>query len=232
MSQYDKFAKEYITIRINMFDKNMNAEFPVMLQLLGDIQSQKLLDLGCGFGDYAKVYSEKGAIVVAVDNSKKEIEHAQKLDMLNAKFMVYDISKEFPFEELSFDVITSSLVFDHLKDLKFIFKECNRVLKNNGIIVFSITNPVFYQERSVVGKINILGKKIIFGDYFKRRKIVRKWGGIATMEHYHKPLEDYFSAFLENGFELLNFREPQSKTKKVTWHCKNPTFLVFKLKKR
>ena len=73
MSQYDKFAKEYITIRINMFDKNMNAEFPVMLQLLGDIQSQKLLDLGCGFGDYAKVYSEKGAIVVAVDNSKKII---------------------------------------------------------------------------------------------------------------------------------------------------------------
>ena len=95
MSQYDKFAKEYITIRINMFDKNMNAEFPVMLQLLGDIQSQKLLDLGCGFGDYAKVYSEKGAIVVAVDNSKKEIEHAQKLDMLNANLWFMISQKNF-----------------------------------------------------------------------------------------------------------------------------------------
>ncbi len=31
MSQYDKFAKEYIAMRSNMFKKNMTAEFPVML---------------------------------------------------------------------------------------------------------------------------------------------------------------------------------------------------------
>ena len=79
MSQYDKFAKEYIAMRSNMFEKNINAEFPMMLQLLWNIKGKKLLDLGCGFGDYAKVYSEKGAIVMAVDNSEKEIEHAQKL---------------------------------------------------------------------------------------------------------------------------------------------------------
>ncbi len=232
MSQYDKFAKEYIAMRSNMFKKNMNAEFPMMLQLLGNIKGKKLLDLGCGFGDYAKVYSEKGTIVTAVDNSKKEIEHAQKLNIPNTKFMVFDITNKFPFKDSSFDVITSSLVFDHLEDLKSLFQECNRVLKNKGVMVFSVTNPVFYQEKSIVGKIKIFGKKIIFGNYFERRKIVRKWGGTATMEHYHKPLEDYFSAFLENGFELLSFREPQPKTKKITWHCKNPTFLVFKLKKR
>ncbi|MBT4387937.1 class I SAM-dependent methyltransferase [Candidatus Woesearchaeota archaeon] len=231
MSQYDKFAKEYIAMRSNMFDQNMNAEFPEMLQLLGDIKSQKLLDLGCGFGDYVKIYSKKGAIVTAVDNSEKEIEHAQKLNIPNAKFIVSDISKKFPFKDSSFDIITSSLVFDHLEDLIYLFQECNRVLKNKGIMVFSVSNPVFYQEKSIVGKIKILGKKIIFGNYFERRKIVRKWGGTATMEHYHKPLEDYFSAFLENGFELLSFKEPQSKTEKITWHCKNPTFLVFKLKK-
>ena len=44
-----------------------------------------------------------------------------------------DISKKFPFKDSSFDVITSSLVFDHLEDLKSLFKECNRVLKNKGI---------------------------------------------------------------------------------------------------
>ncbi|MBU1111613.1 MAG: class I SAM-dependent methyltransferase [archaeon] len=232
MSQYDKFAKEYITMRSNMFEKNMNAEFPTMLQLLENIRNLKLLDLGCGFGEYAKHYSENGAIVTAVDNSKKEIEHAQKLNIPNTKFMIYDISNKFPFEDCSFDIITSSLAFDHLEDLKSLFKECNRVLKNKGIIVFSVTNPVFYQEKSIVGKIKIFGKKIILGNYFERRKIIRTWGGTARMEHFHKPLEDYFSAFLENGFELLSFKEPQAKTENNTWHCKNPTFLVFKLKKR
>lgn len=232
MSQYDKFAEEYISMRSNMFDKKMNAEFPVMLHLLGNTENQKLLDLGCGFGSYVKIYSENGAIVTAVDNSKKEIGYAQKLNIPNAKFMVYDISKKFPFENSSFNIITSSLVFDHLEDLKSLFKECNRVLKNKGIMVFSIANPVFYQEKSIAGKVQILGKKLIFGNYFERRKIVRTWGGKAKMEHYHKPLEDYFSAFLENGFELLSFREPQSKSEEITWHCKNPTFLVFKIRKK
>ncbi len=52
------------------------------------------------------------------------------------------------------------------------------------------------------------------------------------MEHWHKPLEDYFLAFLENGFELLAFKEPKPKSKRITWHHKNPTYIVFKLKKK
>ncbi|MBW2981587.1 class I SAM-dependent methyltransferase [Candidatus Woesearchaeota archaeon] len=232
MSQYDKFAKEYIVMRSKMFKKNQNAELPTMLELAGSIKNQKLLDLGCGFGDYAKIYSEKGAIVTAIDNSKKEIEHAINLKIPNVDFKVCDISNQLPFKDSSFDILTSSLVFDHLEDLQSLFKECNRILKNKGIMVFSITNPVFFQERSLVGKIKIFGKKIIFGNYFERRKIVRKWGSKIKMEHYHKPLEDYFSAFLENGFELLSFKEPEPNPAKITWHCKNPTFLVFKIRKK
>ena len=232
MSQYDKFAEEYFAMRQNMFDKQMNAEFSVMLDLLGNIKNKKLLDLGCGFGTYAKIYFEKGAKVTALDNSKKLIARAKKLNLLNTEFIVKDISKKLPFKKSSFDVITSSLVFDHLFDLKFLFKECNRVLKHNGILVFSITNPIFYQEKSLVGKTKFFGKKIIFGNYFERRKIVRTWSGTALMEHYHRPLEDYFSAFLENGFTLTAFREPCPKTKQLTWLSKNPAFLVFKLKKK
>lgn len=232
MSQYDTFAEEYIAMRKDMFRKQVNAEFPSMLQLLGKIKNKKLLDLGCGFGEYAKVYASKGAIVTALDNSQKEIEYAQKLNIPNVRFMVTDISRKFPFDNNSFDIITSSLVFDHLLKLKPLFKECHRILKHRGIMIFSITNPIFYQEKSLAGKIKILGKTITFGNYFERRKIIRRWGGTAIMEHYHRPLEDYFSAFLENGFELLRFREPQPKTKEITWHRRNPTFLVFQLKKR
>ena len=31
-----------------------------MLELLGKIKNKKLLDLGCGFGYYGKIYSENG----------------------------------------------------------------------------------------------------------------------------------------------------------------------------
>jgi len=231
MSQYDNFTNKYIAIRRNMFNKKINVEFPEMLNLLGNIKGKKLLDLGCGFGDYVKVYSDKGALVTGIDNSRKEIEYAQKRNIQNSKFIGHDISDKFPFKDSSFDIITSSLVFDHLKDLNYLFKECNRVLKSKGVMVFSIINPIFDQEKPLVGKIKILGKKIVFGNYFERRKIVRKWGGSLTMEHYHKLLEDYFAAFLENDFELLRFKEPQLKADRY-WHCKNPVFLVFKLKRK
>ena len=231
-SQYDLVAEKYIAMRSKMFKEKQNAEFPAMIDLIKEFKDKRLLDLGCGFGEYAKVYSEKGAIVTALDNSEKEIEYAKKLKIPNTKFLVQDISKKFPFENESFDIITSSLVFDHIEDLNILFKECNRVLKSKSIMVFSITNPVFYQEKQLAGKIKIFGKKLIFGDYFNRRKIIRKWGRKIDMETYHRPLEDYFSSFLENGFELLSFKEPQSKTKKITWHCKNPTFLAFKIRKK
>ncbi len=232
MSQYDKFADEYIKLRRDMFKRKTNAEFPIMLELMGDINNKQLLDLGCGVGDYAKIYSEKGAFVTAVDNSKKEIEHAKNLHISNIKFMIHDINYGLPFENSSFDIITSSLVFDHLEGLKPLFKECNRILKDNGQLIFSITNPIFYQERSLVGKTKILGRKIIFGDYFKRRMVVRKWYGKIKVEHYHKTLEDYFSAFLKNGFELVDFKEPAPINTKSDWHSKNPVLLVFNLKKK
>jgi len=129
-------------------------------------------------------------------------------------------------------VITSSLVFDHLEDLNSVFGECIRVLKPGGTLILAITNPLLYQESSLVGKANDMGEVRVFGEYFKRRKITRTWGGTATMTHYHRPLEDYFSAFLDAGFELVAFREPSPAVGTSSWHEKNPVFLVFKLRKK
>jgi len=229
MSQYDRYAKEYMNLRRMMFSENKNSEFYAVLNQLGNIKNKKILDLGSGFGDYVKSYSARGAIVTGIDNSEKFITYAKKRKIKNAQFIKHDISTTFPFPKYNFDIITSTLVFDHIKDINFLFKECRRVLKKEGIMIFAITNPLLYQEKSIVGYFKFLGKSFIFGDYFKRRKIIRRWGGTARMTHFHKTLEDYFDAFLNNGFKLLKFREPYTKSKKSSWHNKNPTFLVFKL---
>ena len=232
MGQYDKFTKNYFKLRQDMFRKGSNKEFYVMLELLGNIKNKKILDLGCGFGDYAKVYSKKRAKVTGIDASQNMIDFAKSQNIPNTKFLVGNLEEKWPFDE-KFDIITSSLVLGHIKNKKFFFKECSRLLKKGGIVVFSMGNPLFHQEKNLIGKIKIFGKRKIFGNYFERRRVIRNWGKDMKVEFYHQPLEDYFRYFLENGFELLSFREPNTqKFIKNSWHSKNPTFLVFKLKKK
>ena len=87
MSQYDKFTKSYFKLRQDMFRKQQNKEFPVVLGLLGNIKNKKLLDLGCGFGDYAKVYSGLGAKITGIDISGNMIEFAESQNIKNARFL-------------------------------------------------------------------------------------------------------------------------------------------------
>jgi len=232
MSQYDGLGDAYLRMRKRMFRKGYAKDLPVMLKLIGDLKDKRLLDLGCGAGEHATLYSKKGAIVTGIDNSRKEISAAKKLNP-NIDFSIHDINRTLPFRDSDFDTITACLVFDHLKDLTGIFEECHRILKPDGKMVFSMTNPVFYQERSLAGKLKMFNRKIVFGDYFKRRKVTRTWGGKIKVDHYHKPLQDYFDAFLGAGFELVAFKEPPPiRYRKNDWHSRNPTFLVLKLRKK
>ncbi len=232
MSQYDNFFKEYVKLRKGMLNSHERSEITFFSNLLGSIKGKKLLDLGCGFGDYAKFYAKKGAKVTGLDNSKKEIEYARSQNIKNTDFLVFDLLKKLPFKNNEFDIITSSLVLDHIENLRPLFEECFRVLKPKKEMLFSIANPIFYQEKSLAGKFKFLGRKFVFGNYFKRRKIKRIWGGKVTAETYHKLLEDYFAAFLNSGFELVEFREPKLGLNKLNWHSRNPTVLVFRIRKR
>lgn len=239
MGQYDEFAENYIQMRNEGFNLNKHIEMPAMFGLVGDIRDKKLLDLGCGFGEHAKFYSEKGAKVTGVDSSVKEITHARSQNIENAEFIVHDINKGLLFEDDSFDIITSSLALDHLKSLERTFKECFRVLKDRGIMIFSIANPIIHQEGRIAGKLKEKDGTKIYGDYFTRRKITHKWRQEMEVSYYHRTLGDYFSAFLNNGFNLIGFEEPRPipssrEFNEINYEftSRNPYFFFFTLRKK
>lgn len=242
MAQYDKFADKYIKIRDEGFNPNRNIEMPHMFKMVGNLEGKKLLDLGCGFGVHAEFYSKNGAMVTGIDASENEIEYAKNKKIKNAEFFVFDITKKLSFDAESFEIIACSLVLDHIEDLGKFFRECFRVLKREGIMILSIPNPVFYQEESIAGIINDGGIVKIYGDYFNRRKIVHKWmKGEMVVEAFHRPLEDYFSAFLHEGFILKEFSEARPEGFSDEWSdfdkkgfeftSRNPYYLFFKLAK-
>ncbi|MBD3204032.1 methyltransferase domain-containing protein [Candidatus Woesearchaeota archaeon] len=99
-----------------------------------------LLDLGCGKGADSIFFYENGFEVSCIDFSQEAIKQFNEIQNRKGVFitaLVRDISERFPFEKESFDVVYSRLGLHNLKDedLKNVFSEIKRVLKNNGILL-------------------------------------------------------------------------------------------------
>jgi len=103
----------------------------------------RILNVGCGMGREAFNLFDMGFNLTGVDISEKAIEAAKKFasgSNRNITFLVTN-GMDLPFEDNSFDVViiwaqTLGIIYSENSQVAFL-KECNRVLKVNGIINFS-----------------------------------------------------------------------------------------------
>lgn len=104
---------------------------------------KKVLDIGCGSGDY--LFEIKGMIAdgCGIDYTDKAIEAAcskKGLNLVeNLKFIKADAQK-MPFEDGSFDLVYSFSTLSSIPDLGRIIKEVERVLKPEGLAILEIGN--------------------------------------------------------------------------------------------
>lgn len=117
------------------FFRRANLKFK---ETLGVVKNKQILDVGCGIGALSFYLAQKGAKVTGIDLSKSAIEVCKKentLRGLNINFK--EMNAQIPdFEDESFDMIVGSRVIHHLPNLELFFKECKRLLKEKGYIVF------------------------------------------------------------------------------------------------
>lgn len=126
--------------RPSRYDVAMNL---LMLGRLNDIKEHiasftqagnKVLDLGCGTGTLARLLLAKGATVVGVDNNNGMLNIARQ-NAPGALYMSFDITQlDEHFDDESFDLIVSTLVFSELNDVEriFVLKQVRRLLKPAG----------------------------------------------------------------------------------------------------
>jgi|SRR3989339_946995 len=109
-------------------------------------KGKKLLEIGCGRGEYLMSFQELGLDCEGVDLSDTFINDA------GLKGVLIDISKErLPFEDNSFDVVYHKSLLEHLYSPDNLMKESYRVLKPGGRVI--ILTPdwqsvmrVFYED--------------------------------------------------------------------------------------
>jgi SAM-dependent methyltransferase len=111
-----------------------------------------ILDTACGRGQIAQVLHYYGHEVCACD-----IEDNFNADT-EIKFIKSDLNESFPYEDNIFDYVINCTALHYLKDTEHYFRECRRVLKHNGNVVFTIPNIESLGNRLYFLKTGILSE--------------------------------------------------------------------------
>lgn len=105
---------------------------------------KKLLELGCGQGRDTLFFASHDLDIYAIDSSKVAIESLkQKIrkEKISIKLRQFDAKQGIPFGNKYFDAVYSHMFYNMRftdVELRFLFRESSRVLKNNGLLFFSV----------------------------------------------------------------------------------------------
>lgn len=104
------------------------------------VAGKSVLDLGCNNGYGTDILSKRCTRIVGVDVSPTAVATAKsKYQSKTVSFQQID-GQTLPFNEDSFDVITSFQVIEHLPDYDGYFSEIRRVLRPEGVLLLTTPN--------------------------------------------------------------------------------------------
>jgi len=182
------YPEDYFGARksyVDAFINNIRVKKITTLSNFSNIHSKKILDIGCGTGDFLLSMKRKGWEIYGTEISQSRIEELQKKDI-----PVCDESKnECNYEENFFNIITAWHVLEHVIDPKNLLVKMHSFLKDDGKIIIEVPNFGSWQARST-------------------RSF---WFHIDAPRHiYHFTREGLRQLFNETGFEIekISFYEP------------------------
>jgi SAM-dependent methyltransferase len=184
---------------------------PTIIGLIGDITNKRVVDVGCGSGYLTAKLEKGGADVVGVDPSKEMIKIAKKeygnlprLKFVNETVEVFSSRHS----DADFDVAVSNMSLITIANLDRALGAINSLLIPDGLFVFNITHPCFYNEHrryEPAASFQYLlshaqkGSFIISND----PKALP-----ARTTHFHRPLQEYFRSLKAASFVVDELVEP------------------------
>lgn len=176
----------------------------------GDSKDFRILDYGCGTGILnilllLKGYSQVDGVDVVEKFDKRILDNFQ---FHNASFELIKEKTSLPFEDSSFDIITSSLVLEHVEDLDFYYSEAARILKPGGVCFFNFPHRLKpYDTHSRCWFIHYFPKGIrkVLWDIFARQdgEYLNDYLFLRTIYTHKKIARKYFSYTEDRSYERI-----------------------------
>lgn len=139
----DAFFDNFQSSRSTDVNFNDCIETPILFSMLPDLRGKKVLDIGCGMGQHAKQYSDMGAAsVLGIDLSEKMLEYAKEHNSSSNIIYRRMAMEDIDIISETFDLVTSSLVFDYVQDFPGLMRKIHHLMKKDAAFVFSMSHPI------------------------------------------------------------------------------------------
>lgn len=189
---------------------------PAMLEMIGHIRGNDVLDLYCGAGYLSRRLAALGANVTAVDSSERLIGIASEINKREGNGIHYAVAEPTDLsviEDSSFDDIICNMGLLLAPDLSGTVAELARLIKLGGRIVFSHVHPCFCgPDASWVGRESGDHAYITVGNYFSESywtpDIVAEMRDAKTRVQ-HRTLSNIVNALSSRGFNIRRIFEPR-----------------------
>ena len=181
---YDQWAAQY--------DSNLNRtrdlEARSLRETLASLEFGSCLEIGCGTGKNSSWLVQHTQHLTAVDFSEAMLAKAkEKLADRSIEFVQADITQPWTFQKRIYELVSFSLVLEHIEDLDAIFRKTVAALKSGGLVYISELHP---------GK-QYTGSKARFDNN----------GAEQVVPCFTHHLTDFTKAAQQNGLSLQSINE-------------------------
>ena len=143
---HSAMANEYNTAEPHFREESVNRVKSIVAETIKRIETDNVLDLGCGTGFMINILKSHFTNIVGVDVTQAMMDKVDQSGEANIKLINSDTgSVELP--KNHFDLATAYTFLDHLYDMNPTFQNCYNSLKDGGLFYADLSpNAYFWDE--------------------------------------------------------------------------------------
>ncbi len=181
---YNQWASTYNEVT----NLTRDVELKAKKSILSTIPFSKVLELGCGTGKNTEWLLQKAADITAVDFSANMLAKArERVKDSRVHFVQADINLAWDFADEHYELITCSLVLEHIENLQVIFEKAAKVLERGGHFYIGELHP--------------------FKQYAGSKARFEKEKETTVLDCYIHHISEFTNLALAHGFSIMQLDE-------------------------
>ncbi|MFB6458082.1 class I SAM-dependent DNA methyltransferase [Chitinophaga sp. Hz27] len=183
---YNEWASQYDT-NIN---RTRDLEAVALREALAPFTIEHVLEIGSGTGKNTAWFADNAISVTSVDFSEEMLAKAREKfkDHSNVSFIQADITAPWTFAAgKKYDLVTFSLVLEHIRDLDSIFAAVSEILQQNGLLYIGELHP--------------------FRQYGGSKAKYETSEGVQELQTYTHHISEFVQTAARHGLQVFNANE-------------------------
>jgi len=122
---------------------NLEKRLRLIQSTGGPLRGKRVIDCGCGAGEYVRALSQSGASIVGIEFQKSKLFEAETADASRPIALSVADIQNMPFRDGSFELALVNEVLEHVPDDLQGLREVKRVLKPGGLVIVFSPNRLY-----------------------------------------------------------------------------------------